>query len=176
VTRLVALVAAASLLVLAGEAAAQDPPVSISVKAPAVAPRGIAVPVRVRVTADPGALTYRATGPAPLKVKVRLARECGATFETTSGQVLLDRTLRPKPRAHAAYERLFRVKRSLRQFGSWTACAYLEEQGDDRLWAFDATTQVDVTRRCTRTARRAIRHPRHAAQFVCARATYRFTA
>lgn len=167
-TRLLAvLVAAVVLGALAATAAGQNPPVSITVGAPSVAPRGIPVQMSVAVAADPGALTYRATGPAPLWIRMRLARECGATFESTTGQVVLNRKLRPKPRAHVAYRHTFRVARRLQKFGTWTACAFLEEQGDDRLWAFDADTQIDVTRHCTRLARRAIDQHRRRARHAC---------
>jgi hypothetical protein len=39
-------------------------------------------------------------------------------------------------------------------FGSFTACAYLEQQGDDRLFAFDDSTTFAVTHGCTTFSRR----------------------
>ncbi len=126
-------------------ARASDEPVSLSVSMPGTVASNVGFPVRVTVTADPGALD--AAG-APLRVRVRTAAECGGTFDSTPGAVLLDEPLAAGGRVagHALTH----------SFGTFTACAYLEQQGDDRLFAFDDSTSFAVTHPCTTFTRRAI--------------------
>ena len=50
--------------------------------------------INVTVTADPGA---RDSTTAPLRIRARLAGECGGTFDTTPGPVLIDQQLNPQP-------------------------------------------------------------------------------
>ncbi len=138
-------------------ARASDEPVSLTVTAPAGVASGIGFPVHVQVASDPGAL---GTATAPLRVRVKAAGECGATFDSTLGTVLVDAPLGPSGTAAATAV--------MHSFGTFTACAFLEQQGDDRLFAFDDSTSFAVTHGCTAftqraaTQRRRLRHLRSA--------------
>lgn len=136
--------AAALLVLLPASAAWADngEAVSISVDVPAVLASGVGFPVHVTVTSDPGALT------GPLRVRVRAATECGGTFDSTPGAVLLDTPL-------GANGKVARTALT-HSFGTFTACAYLEEPGDNRLFAFDDSTTFAVTHPCTTYSRRVI--------------------
>jgi hypothetical protein len=140
--------------------ATADEPVRVAVDAPAVAPRAIPVRIAVAVDADPGALDART---APLRIRVRLARACGATFDSTGGQTVLDAELNPQPQPATAYTSRVSPVASIRSYGTFTACAFVEQEGDDRLYAFDGTTEVSVTARCTVAASRAQRLARRLA-------------
>jgi hypothetical protein len=139
--RAVALVTVAAFA-LACPAFASDEPVTMSVDMPNVVAAGIGFPVRVTVTSDPGALAS-----APMRVRVRAASECGGTFDSTPGTVLLDAPLGPSGQVAG--------RASTSSFGSFTACAFLEQQGDNRLFAFDDSTSFAVTHACTTATRRA---------------------
>jgi hypothetical protein len=81
-------------------------------------------------------------------VRVRAATECGASFDSTPGTVLLDAPLGPS--ATVAGTAVTHT------FGTFTACAFLEQQGDNRLFAFDDSTSFTVTHGCTTFTRRAV--------------------
>ena len=133
------------LLPTAAAARASDEPVTLSVSTPAVVASSVGFPVRVTVSSDPGAL---AGATAPLRVRVRAATECGGSFDSTPGVVLLDQPLGPSGRVAGSG--------MTHTFGTFTACAYLEQQGDDRLFAFDDSTSFAVTHPCTTFARRVV--------------------
>lgn len=142
---LLALAAAALALVPATAArAANGEPVSMTVSMPAVVASNIGFPVTVTVASDPGALSAT----APLRVRVKAAGECGGSFDSTPGAVLLDAPLGSSGKVSG---------RALTHvFGSFTACAFLEQQGDDRLFAFDDSTTFAVTHGCTTFSRRVV--------------------
>jgi hypothetical protein len=137
----------ALLLALAGlalvPAAAAGEPITLAVSTPAVVASNVSFAVHVTVAADQGAL-----GGAPLRVRVRAAGECGATFDSTPGVVLVDKPLGPSGKVSG--------NALTHTFGSFTACAFLEQQGDDRLYAFDDSTAFAVTHPCTTYSRRVI--------------------
>jgi hypothetical protein len=120
-------------------------PVTMDVSVPGVVASGIGFPVRVTVTSDSGALSGAT---APLRVRVKAATECGGTFDSTPGAVLLDAPL--------GSNRTVAARASTTTFGTFTACAFLEQQGDDRLFAFDDSTSFAVTHGCTTFTRRAV--------------------
>jgi hypothetical protein len=124
-------------------AAAAAEPITLTVSTPAVVASNVPFAVGVTVAADQGAL-----GSAPLRVRVRAADECGATFDSTPGVVLLDKQLAASGKVSA--------RARTHTFGSFTACAFLEQQGDDRLYAFDDSTTFAVTHPCTTYSRRVI--------------------
>jgi hypothetical protein len=62
--------------------------------------------------------------------------------------VLLDKPLGPSGRVSG--------KGLTHTFGSFTACAFLEQQGDNRLFAFDDAATFAVTHPCTTYSRRVI--------------------
>lgn len=134
---------AASLVPAATVAGAGGEPVTMAVRVPAVAASSVSFPVRVSVTSDPGALD----GAGPLRVRVKAARECGASFDSTLGTALLDKPLGAS-REVAGSARTHR-------FGTFTVCAFLEQQGDARLYAFDDSASFAVTHACTTYSRRA---------------------
>jgi hypothetical protein len=143
--RAAALVAVAAALVPASPAWADgNEPVTMDVNMPDVVASGIGFPVRVTVASDSGALS---TATAPLRVRVKAATECGGTFDSTPGAVLLDAPLGSSGTVAG--------RASTSAFGTFTACAFLEQQGDDRLYAFDDSTSFAVTHGCTTFARRA---------------------
>jgi hypothetical protein len=114
---------------------------TMGVSVPGVVASGVGFPVRVTVK---GPLT---DATAPLRVRVKAAAECGASFDSTPGAVLLDAPLGSSGTASG--------RASTTTFGTFTACAFLEQQGDDRLFAFDDSTSFAVTHACTTFTRRA---------------------
>jgi hypothetical protein len=130
-------------LVFAATALAADEPITLDVSVPAVVASNVPFPVSVTVAADQGAL-----GPGSFRVRVRAAGECGASFDSTPGTVLLDKPLGPGGKVSG--------KGLTHTFGSFTACTFLEQQGDDRLFAFDDTATFAVTHPCTTYSRRVI--------------------
>jgi hypothetical protein len=142
-----ALVAAVGLLACCGAASA-DPlePVSLAVTAHSTASRHAPFRVRVAVTADPGALDVRT---APLRVRVRLAPECGGSFTGTAGRTILDRELSPQPAAGQAYSATATGAKMPAAYGTFAVCAFLEEEGDNRQFATETDGLVAVTHRCT---------------------------
>jgi hypothetical protein len=111
--------------------------------------------ITVAVSADPSVLDNRT---APLRVEVKLANECGANFETTPGTTLLNKVLNPQPATGQAYAARARGSGRPSGYGIKTACVYLEEEGDDRLFASDQSLSVNVSRSCTVAASRYDRH------------------
>src|SRR5262249_51022854 len=89
VMRRLALGVAALLVLLSASAAwaGNGEPVSLTVPAPAVVASNVGFPVRVTVASDPGALS------GSFRVRVKAASECGATFDSPPGAVLLDKPL-----------------------------------------------------------------------------------
>jgi hypothetical protein len=142
--RLVLGVAALAVLLPGAAAAWADggEPVSLSVSTPAVVGSNVGFPVRVTVSSDRGLLT------GSYRVRIRAAAECGASFDSTPGAVLLDEPLTGSGKLKGTAK--------THSFGHFTACAFLEQQGDDRLFAFDDTATFAVTHGCTTYSRRVI--------------------
>jgi hypothetical protein len=109
------------------------------------------LPIAVTVSADRGALDDRS---APLRIEVKLAEECGGAYQDTPGVTLLDRQLRPEPQTGRAYRASFHGAGRPQAYGAQTVCEWLEEEGDNRLFASDQSLQVDVSRACTSRAAR----------------------
>jgi hypothetical protein len=109
--------------------------------------------ISVQVSADPGALD---SATAPLRIRVKLAGECGGTFDTTPGPVLLDAELNPQPATGHAYQATARGAGTPRAYGARTVCSFLEQEGDNRQFDNDTADppQVDVSKPCTLAARR----------------------
>jgi hypothetical protein len=107
--------------------------------------------ITVSVTADAGVLD---TATAPLRVRVKLANECGGEFDGTPGVVLLDKRLAPQPETgHGYFGRAHGTGHPM-SYGFETVCVFLEEEGDNRQFATDTSGQVDVSRPCTAAASR----------------------
>lgn len=128
-------------------------PVTLSIKVAPVARLHVALPITVTVTADPSVLD---SATAPLRIRVKLATECGGTFATTPGDVLLDQQLNPQPTTGRAYHATARGSGKPTAYGQRTVCAFLEEEGDNRMFANDTADppSVNVARACSQKASR----------------------
>jgi hypothetical protein len=179
VRRARAVVAAAALIAAAcGVSSALGDsftPVVLNVKIAPLARLHKPLRIKVTVTADAGVLD---TATAPLRIRVKLASECGGTYEYTPGVVLLDKQLKPQPSTGAAYSATTSGSGKPNRYGTQTVCVYLEEEGDDRQFATDTSDQVNVSRSCTvaaarydlaerRHRRAAAAHDRRAARRAC---------
>jgi hypothetical protein len=155
-------VSAVVLLVMAGgvPAASADSftPVRLQIGVTPVARAGAPLRVAVSVSADPGVLDNRT---APLRIRVKLAGECGGTYQYTPGAVLLDKRLSPQPRFGHAYAATAGGQGVPRTYGALTVCTWLEEEGDNRDFATDQSVQVNVSRSCTLAAARYDAARRH---------------
>jgi hypothetical protein len=85
---------------------------------------------------------------------VKLASECGGTYQYTSGAVLLDKPLSPQPSTGRAYSAVARGAGKPLAYGVQTVCAWLDEEGDNRTFASDQSLQVNVSPSCTHAAAR----------------------
>ncbi len=126
-------------------------PVQLMIKIASVARRHVSLPITVKVTADASVLDTRT---APLRMRVKLARECGGTYSHTPGTVLLDKRMNPQPTTGKPYSAVARGSGKPRAYGVMTVCAFLDEEGDQRTFASDQSIQVDVSKACTRAAAR----------------------
>ncbi len=129
-------------------------PVTLSISVAPVARLGKPLAISVQVSADPGALD---DATAPLRIRAKLAGECGGTFDTTPGPVLIDQQLDPQPATGRAYSATAHAAAGKpTAYGGRTVCAFLEEEGDNRQFANDTADapQVDVSKPCTLAARR----------------------
>jgi len=176
-TALLASLAAGATIVYSAAAGADSfTPVRLAITIAPVARLHQPLKVNVGVSADPSVLD-NATG--PLRIGVKLAHECGGTFSSTPGVTLLDRQLRPQPATGRAYDASANGSGRPTHYGDQTVCAFLEESGDNRMFANDTSNHVNVSRKCTAaaarydTARRrharasAIKADRRAARRAC---------
>lgn len=143
-----------AMLAIPSSLAAADSftPVGLGIKVAPVARRQAALPISVAVSADSSVLDIATT---PLRIEVRLAAECGGSFETTTGPALLNKALAPQPALGHAYSATISGSGRPSAFGTFTVCAFLEEQGDgNRIYANDTSSQVQVSQPCTAAASR----------------------
>jgi hypothetical protein len=150
-TTAAAAVAAASTPIIATSGAGNFVPVRLVIRIAHVARLHKPLKISVRVSADSGVLDTRT---ARLRVEARLATECGGSFQTTPGVRLLNQILRPQPRTGAAYTAAARGTGRPTSYGVKTVCVYLEEAGDNRVFASDQSVQLNVSRSCTLAAAR----------------------
>ena len=150
-TALLAAAIAATAAIAYSTAAGADSftPVRLGITIAKVARLHQPLKVSVDVSADPSVLD-NATG--PLRIRVKLAQECGGTYSSTPGVTLLDRQLRPQPATGRAYDANASGSGRPTRYGDQTVCAFLEEAGDDRMFANDTSNQVNVSRKCTSAA------------------------
>jgi hypothetical protein len=130
------------------------------------------------VTADAGALDLR---DGAIVAQVKLAPECGGTFEATAGTTLVDAALTPQPVAGEAYSGAITRSGRPGSYGALTACVWIVDANEGRLFASVQDFTVDVSRPCTvaaaaydkarakhtRAARRAAAAARRAAAKAC---------
>jgi hypothetical protein len=171
--RRVAAAAAVGVAITAASTAGADSftPVVLNVSIAPVARLHRPLRIRVAVTADAGVLD---TASAPLRIRVKLAPECGGEFSGTPGVVLLDKRLKPQPAAGVAYSGVASGSGKPNRYGVETVCVFLEEEEDDRQFATDTSDQVNVSRPCTvdagrydadrRVLKRALKHKHSVAQ------------
>lgn len=152
---LTAAFAALGAALLAAPAAATgtaDDPVRLTVSAPAVVALNAPVPIGVTVSSDPGAFDIAG---APVRLRVRLSpAECRDTFATTSGPVAIDERLALPARPSPAFTATLSGRARPSAFGPAIVCAFVEEEGSNRLYAVDIDTQLTVSRACTDATRR----------------------
>jgi hypothetical protein len=156
--RAAALLALAAAIPAAAASGDSFTPVRLTVDATPVARLGKPLTVTVGVSADPGALDPR------MRVRVKLATQCGGTFQGTSGVVLVDKPLSPRPAFGHAYSGVVRGSGRPTAYGTYVVCTYLEEEGDNRMFANDNSVQTNVSKACTTAANRydALRRSRSA--------------
>lgn len=131
---------AALLIVAATAGAALIEPVTITATAPEpqlVA--GTPFKLEIAVEAEPGALAIVAQ---PLRVRVKLAPECGGSFIGTPGPAAFEQGL-PAPAAGAAYKQLVTGKVTAAGPGPEVVCAFLED-ATERQFATDTEEEVTV--------------------------------
>lgn len=146
-------VAGVVAVALSGAPAAGDSftPVRASIQVAPVARLHVPLAITVRISADAGALDDRS---APLRVRVKLAAECGGTYEYTEGPVLVDKRLSPQPATGRPYAGAVSGSGEPTRYGVQTVCLWLEEEGDNRVFYSDQSVTVDVSRACTVQAAR----------------------
>jgi hypothetical protein len=126
-------------------------PVRLGITVTPVARRHVKLPITVQVSADAGALD---PATAPLRLQVKLASECGGTYQYTPGTVLVDRRLSPQPTKGQPYSATVKGGGKPTAFGAQTVCVFLNEEGDNRTFASDQSTLVNVSKPCTTKATR----------------------
>ena len=162
----IAAVTAAAVAALGRAAASPAPTVSTRCGSRSQSPRSRARPSRSRSPstchADADALD---SATAPLRIRAKLAGECGGTFDTTPGPVLIDVELSPQPATGQPYQATARGSGKPVAYGQRTVCAFLEEEGDNRQFANDtvdrrwSTCPSHARPRRTATTRRENRWP-----------------
>lgn len=147
------LTALAAALALPASAATADSftPVRLNITIAPVARLHKPLAVTVTVSADPGVLDG---SEGPMRIEVRLAGECGGDFQTTPGNVLLNKQLSPQPATGRAYAASARGAGRPGAYGVQTVCVYLEDADIGRVYGNDESLQVDVSRPCTTAAGR----------------------
>jgi hypothetical protein len=149
-------------------------PVRMAITVTPVARLHAKLPVSVTVSADPGALDVR---DGQIRIGVKLAPECGGNFETTTGPIVLIRTLTPQPDAGRAYQATAKGFGRPAAYGVQTLCMYVEDTTTQRVFANDESQTVDVSPACTAAgsrydrasralakARRQLRHAKRTGQ------------
>jgi len=142
-----------SLLAVTAAVAGADSftPVTLALRITPVARLGAALAVMVTIHADPGVLD---TGSGPMRMQIKLASECGADFQHTSGVTLMDRALTPQPATGRAYQGTLTSSGRPDSYGVQTVCAYLQDSNVGRVYANDESGSVNVSAPCTAAGRR----------------------
>lgn len=142
-----ALIGALGLLAASVASADSFSPVRLSISVSPIARLNAGLPITGAVSADPGVLDNH---DGPLRLEVKLAPECGGSFQTTSGTALLDSVLSPEPTSGQAYSATAHGATGRpNQYGAQTVCAFVEDTGSGRVYANDVSVQIDVSRSCT---------------------------
>jgi hypothetical protein len=141
-----------ALALISGPPASADSftPIGLAIGIAPVARLHAPLAITIGVSADPGVLDG---SEGPLRVEVRLAPECGGTFQTTTGTTLLNHALTPPPQTGKAYASTVSGSGRPSAYGAQTVCVYLEDTDIGRVYANDESTQVTVSAPCTTAAR-----------------------
>ena len=126
-------------------------PVRLSIRIAPTARRGVPLTVTVGVSADPGVLDTR---DGDMRVGVKLAGECGGDFASTPGDTLLNAALNPQPATGRAYSASATGSGRPATYGIQTVCVFLQDTGEQRVFANDESLTVDVDPACTAAAGR----------------------
>lgn len=140
-----------ALILTSGPPASADSftPIGLAIGVAPVARLHAPLAITIGVSADPGVLDG---SEGPLRVEVRLAPECGGTFQTTAGTTLLNHALTPPPQTGKAYASTVSGSGRPSVYGAETVCVYLEDTDIGRVYASDESTQVTVSQPCTTAA------------------------
>jgi hypothetical protein len=144
-------VAVVLLAAPAGALGAAGEPIAVTANAPAVVASGSHFRLTVSVAAEAGALDIAAQ---PLRLRVRLAHECGGSFAGTRGPTALDRVL-PAPSAGASYRARAVARPKAGKAGAETVCAFLED-AQGRQFATETEERLRIVPRCAAANRRLI--------------------
>jgi hypothetical protein len=146
-----AITLAATLSVAASASADSYTPIRMTTHVTPVARARAPLKTTVAVAADPGVLDV---AEGNLQVEVKLAAECGGSFQTTPGTTLVNAPLKPAPRNGQAYSGSVSGSGRPTAFGTQTLCVFLEDSDVGRVFAHDESGQVDVSHPCTTGAAR----------------------
>jgi hypothetical protein len=148
----VAAVCVAATLLLAASATADSyAPIRMTTRVSAVARAHAPLKASVAISADSGVLDV---AEGSLQVQVKLATECGGSFETTPGTTLVNAPLNPPPHNGQAYSGSVSGSGRPTDFGTQTLCVFLEDSDVGRVFAHDDSGHVDVSLPCTSAASR----------------------
>jgi hypothetical protein len=149
--RFAALAAGVTLLGTGSAAADSYTPIRMTTHVTPVARAHAPLKTTVSVSADPGVLDV---AQGSLLVQVKLAAECGGSFQTTPGIALVNAPLTPTPRSGQAYSGSASGSGRPTAFGTQTLCVFLEDSAVGRVFANDESSLVNVSRPCTTGAAR----------------------
>jgi hypothetical protein len=165
-----ALALLAGILALPSSLAAADSfnPIAVSLNFTPVARLHAKFQVKATIAADPGVLDVAAQ---PVRIGVKLAPECGSTYETTAGPAVLNQHLKPQPSVGRAYSATITGAGRPTAYGTDTLCMFIED-AIGRVYANDESQQVTISKPCTtagsrydkddKSLKRAQRRLRHA--------------
>jgi hypothetical protein len=142
----------AAVLTLPASLAGADSfdPVTVSLTSTAVARLHAKYRVKAAITADPGVLDI---AEQPVRIGVKLASECGADYEHTTGPAVLNQPLKPQPSVGRAYSGTLTGWGRPAAYGDQALCMFIEDR-IGRVYASDQSDQVNVSRPCTAAASR----------------------
>jgi hypothetical protein len=149
---------AATAAALAGAPAMPPPPaaadsltpITVSLTSTPVARLHAKYKVKAAIAADPGVLDV---AEQPVRIGVKLASECGADYEHTTGPAVLNQPLKPQPSVGRAYSGTLTGWGRPAAYGDQALCMFIEDR-IGRVYASDQSDQVNVSRPCTAAASR----------------------
>jgi hypothetical protein len=146
-TRAAALALVAGILALPSSPAAADSfnPINVALEFTPVARLHAKFQVKATIAADPGVLDIAAQ---PVRIGVKLAPECGSTYETTTGPAVLNQHLKPQPFVGRAYSAVITGAGRPTAYGTETLCMFVED-ATGRVYANDESQQVTISKPCT---------------------------